>query len=193
MKMAIDYWQYLEPGKIYHFYNRAINKDLLFRTDKDYSLFLKKTKKYLAPYLHFYAYCLIPNHFHFLFEVMEIDDEMNHHLLKEKTKCANHLLNGNIELNSFLEDQFRRLFSSHALYFNKFYNRKGSLFQKRPKRIAIESIERLLYQICYIHHNPIHHHLRNDFHEWKYSSYNSFISEKPFLIERKKVVSFFWK
>lgn len=113
--MAIDYWQKLEEGGVYHLYNRSINRELLFREEKDYRLFLEKVVKYLWNYLEFYAYCLIPNHFHFLVSVKTKDREIELILENEKTKCAKLFLENKISINKFLEDQFRRLFSSHAI------------------------------------------------------------------------------
>lgn len=189
--MAIDYWQKLEEGGVYHLYNRSINRELLFREEKDYRLFLEKVVKYLWNYLEFYAYCLIPNHFHFLVSVKTKDREIELILENEKTKCAKLFLENKISINKFLEDQFRRLFSSHAMYYNLFYGRQGSLFQKRPKRVAVKTIEKQLRQICYIHHNPIHHFFVKEFDNWKYSSYKLFLTSDKSFINRKKVFQLF--
>jgi len=79
--MAIDYWQKLEEGCTYHIYNKAIDGNDLFRDDNDYVDFLIRYKKYCDPYFETYAYCLIPNHFHFLAKVKSVE-----HILKEATK-----------------------------------------------------------------------------------------------------------
>src|SRR5690606_24241638 len=71
--MATDYHSILIPGSIYHFYNKAVNNRKSFYEERDYRRFIKKFKKYFSPYLNVFAYCLIPNHFHFLVQVKEID------------------------------------------------------------------------------------------------------------------------
>lgn len=189
--MAFDYWQQLEERGVYHLYNRSVNKERLFKDSRDYAFFLKKIQKYLLPYLEVYAYCLIPNHFHFLIEVRVFDEQFRAQLSKEKTKTAKGFMGNEISVNSFLEDQFRRLFSSYALYFNHRYKRHGALFQKRLKRIAVKNDVKQLLLICYIHHNPIHHGIVRNYEDWKYSSYNAFLSEKPTNISKNRVLNWF--
>src|SRR5699024_1758495 len=116
------YHDHLEPGHFYHIYNHAIGSENLFRENKNYSFFLNKWEKYLLSYSDVWAYCLMPNHFHFLLEI------------KDKTFFPKR-----INENRFLENQFKRLFSSYTLSFNKVYERRGSLFQKSFKRVKIDS------------------------------------------------------
>ncbi len=54
-----------EEGKYYHIYNRGNNKQKIFFDDENYLFFLSKFKKYLIPNIDVFAYCLMPNHFHF--------------------------------------------------------------------------------------------------------------------------------
>jgi putative transposase len=57
--------EYVE-GSIFHFYNRTEKDKLLFKCDEDYLYFLKKFKANITRYpCEVYAYCLMPNHFHF--------------------------------------------------------------------------------------------------------------------------------
>ncbi len=58
-----------EPGNIYHIYNHGNAEDLIFREDKNYPFFLKRYQKYIQPVANTYAYCLLPNHFHFMVRV----------------------------------------------------------------------------------------------------------------------------
>ncbi|RLD54507.1 MAG: hypothetical protein DRJ05_14530, partial [Bacteroidetes bacterium] len=55
-----------KTGYIYHIYNRGNNKNKIFFSRDNYLFFLKKTRKELSDHLDFLAYCLMPNHFHFL-------------------------------------------------------------------------------------------------------------------------------
>lgn len=45
--------------------------------------------------------------------------------------------------------------TSYAKYFNKKYNRVGTLFQDRFKAVLIENDEQYQYLIEYIHKNPV--------------------------------------
>ncbi len=57
-------WQ---KGMYYHIYNRGVNKSTLFREPKNYLFAISKIKEYsLANHLAMIAYCLEPNHYHFL-------------------------------------------------------------------------------------------------------------------------------
>ena len=169
-----EYHAPFEHEGFYHVYNRGNNKENLFLEDKNYSFFLKRWEKYLFPYTDIWSYCLMPNHFHFLIKV------------KDKYSFPEEA-----DTNSFLENQFKRLFSSYTLSFNKVYDRTGSLFQKRFKRVRTTTQNYLLSLIHYIHHNPIHHKFANDFSGWKYSSYSAIIGEETTKIARNRVLNLF--
>ncbi len=190
--MAHNYWQKFEENEKYHVYNRSINKTVLFKNDSNFSFFLTKWKQLITPFFHHGAYCLMPDHFHFLIWLKPIDNKVLKQIQKQETLASQKYLNDQIDFNTFLEDQFKRLFSSYALTYNKLENRKGSLFQKRFKRIAIQDDNRLFYILAYIHHNPIHHGYASNFTDWKYSSFRSFLKEKSSsLISRNEVFSWF--
>lgn len=60
---------YLESGKYYHIYNHANGFENIFRKGENFSFFLEKYKFHLSAFFDTYAYCLMPNHFHFLVRV----------------------------------------------------------------------------------------------------------------------------
>ncbi len=189
--MKVDYWEKMEPEVIYHIYNRAVGKDNLFTDEANYAFFLKQWKSYL-PYLDVFAFCLMPNHFHFLAKVKPISDELTDHVRAQRTVKSQQFLNEEITYATYLEDQFKRLFSSYALAFNKQQDRHGSLFQKRFKRLSVKDEYKLHYLLAYIHHNPIHHHFCQDFRQWKYSSWMAYQNLKqPSQVNREEVLSWF--
>jgi len=188
--MQFNYWQKLESGCTYHIYNRAVEPLDLFRSDSDYMLFLKLLKKYLVPYVDILAYCLMPNHFHLLGKIKSVDASSSS-LKNEKTNAAKKILAGEIELDDFLSDQFRRMFSSYALQYNKQYQRQGSLFAPKVKRVGIIEDEKLIYLVTYIHRNPIHHKFTTTYHEWRFSSYVAYLSSKPTLVAKAIVLTYF--
>ncbi len=189
--MKVNYWEKLEPNVIYHIYNRAIGKDNLFVEHENYHFFLGQWKKYL-PYLDVFAFCLMPNHFHFLAKVKPLSDTLVNHVKAQKTVKSEGFLKAEIPYAEYLEDQFKRLLSSYALAFNKQQNRHGSLFQKRFKRISILDEYRLHYLLTYIHHNPIHHRFCRTYGEWKFSSWMAYQNlSQPSLLNRQEVLSWF--
>jgi len=166
----------LSSGGLYHVFNRGITDQSTFIDAKDYSRardsltfyrslrppgrfshflrlpdskkheyleLLGKTKGQLVDLV---AYCLMPNHFHFL--VKQILD------------------NG---ISTFT-GQFT---NSYTRYFNTRRHRIGPLFQGRFKAVHIESDEQLVHVSRYIHLNPYSSgivHAVSDLKTYPYSS-----------------------
>ena len=54
-------------GEYYHIFNRGVGRDAIYRDEVDYVEFLRRLKQNAGRYeIRVIAYCLIPNHFHFL-------------------------------------------------------------------------------------------------------------------------------
>ncbi|MDB5227104.1 MAG: hypothetical protein JWN78_1297 [Bacteroidota bacterium] len=62
------------PGEFYHLFNRGNNREIIFYTDENYHYFLRQFDKYLTGFIDIYAYCLLPNHFHFLIKIKEEEE-----------------------------------------------------------------------------------------------------------------------
>ena len=169
----------LQFGKFYHIFNKANGTDKLFVADSDYVFFLKKLKRFLLPWINVWAYCLIPNHFHLLISVKE-PEEIS-------------ILFKNIKVPDIygLSKAFSNFFNSYTKSYNKVHNRKGKLFLLPYKRKLIIDNSYLSYLICYIHRNPIHHGLTDNYTTWKYSSFNAVLSNKQTNIDRENVLSLF--
>jgi len=163
-----------EPSHIYHLYNRGNNKENIFKTIGNYSYFLLLVKKYLIPICDIYSYCLLPNHFHFIIKIKDINE------LPENIKTG----------TSKIHQPFSNLFNAYTKAINKEHNRTGSLFQEHLKRIKINNEEYLRNLIVYVNTNPTHHSNSN-YENYKYSSYKSLLSEKPTLLKRIKVLDLF--
>jgi len=87
--------------------------------------------------------------------------------------------------------QFSHLFNAYAKYFNLKNNRTGSLLEKNFKRKPIYSDEYFKYMVYYIHHNPVHHEFKKNLGEYKWTSYNDYISENKSFIKDKEVVELY--
>ncbi|MNK08675.1 hypothetical protein D3C87_266180 [compost metagenome] len=98
MAKETHYYTKFESGRFYHVYNRTIDKKKMFVNHGNYLYFLKKFSTYLDDLIEVYAYCLLDNHFHFLIRIKE---------------------NENLDLHNIVSKQFRLLFQSYALAFNK--------------------------------------------------------------------------
>ncbi|MCY7423043.1 MAG: transposase [Chitinophagaceae bacterium] len=164
----------MEAGKMYHIYNRGINKGKIFFTEANYYFFLQQFSKYLGNLLEVYSYCLLPNHFHLLIRINEVIS------FNEPSKLTK------------LQKSFRDFFISYSKAINKQENRCGALLQQKYKRKEINSDEYCTTMILYIHNNPVQAGLCNHPSEWKFSSYNSIAQNNPKTrICKDKVLSWF--
>lgn len=207
----------MESDKFYHLFNRTNNKELLFKEEENYFFFLDRVKIYIIPIADIYAYCLLPNHFHFVLKVKEekvlkIFFKKKIEKLLSKPSGGGKPLEGyrlsedfkskkkkdlqgfqNLEglMSKLVIQQFSNFFNSYTKSINKTYHRKGSLFTPRFKRKAINSEEYLKQVIQYVHLNPNYHDLGIDFKYYKHSSYKAILSQKPTILKRAEVLELF--
>ncbi len=139
----------LAVGEYYHIYNRGNNKQKIFFDISDYIRFqellyavnttksitlrlIDKDERFLfdrgEQIVAIGAYCLMPNHFHILITPL--------------------IENG---IQMFMQ----KLSTGYSMYFNKRYERTGSLFEGRFKSEHADNDEYLKYLFSYIHLNPI--------------------------------------
>lgn len=169
-------------GGYYHIYNRGVEKRNIFLDDRDYKTFLYFLKQYLSqPELEFkkfkrrslaeeiklLAYCLMPNHFHLL-------------LRQESERGITKLM--------------RAICTNYAMYFNKRYNREGSLFQGIYKAVLIKNDDYLLHLSRYIHLNPFDLEKRdfNKLIDYPYSSYGDYLGQrKTNWLDTEEILNYF--
>lgn len=139
------------PGEFYHIYNRGTDKRPIFLDESDYQrfqtlLYLANTNKAISlkdiyrnnsnPFdieienklVAIGAYCLMPNHFHILITPLS-----------------------EVGLSVFMQ----KISTAYSMYFNKKYERTGSLFQGKFKSQHASEDPYLKYLFSYIHLNPI--------------------------------------
>lgn len=179
---------------VYHIYNRTNNQEKLFLSDENRHFFLRKYYTYLSHYLDTFCWCLLPNHFHLLARVktsLAIKEYLETKKYTDRSLSENRFLNNKIAISELIENSFKRFFQSYSLSFNAMYNRKGNLFYKPFKRVEVNKASHLTQAIVYIHANPLKHQITNDFTSYKWSSWQSLISEKPTLLLREEVIDWF--
>lgn len=153
--------QFVENG-YYHLYNRGVEKRNIFLDQQDYFVFLSYLKKYLDPTegsdphqlsqeVDLICFCLMPNHFHLM--------------VKQYTKDG-------------ITKLIRAVSTSYVMYFNKKYNRIGTLFQGKYKAAIILNDLYLLHLSRYIHLNPSK---GSDPLTYKYSSYGYYLGKQTAL------------
>ena len=89
----MEKFEHLEYGKIYHIYNRGINKGDVFFETKNYEYFMNLYAKHIDPVSDTYAWCLMKNHFHFLVRIKDETAKTPHqsfsNLFNAYTKAIN--------------------------------------------------------------------------------------------------------
>lgn len=180
----------LISNTVYHIYNHANGDEDLFRTKENYFYFLDRYRHYIQPIAKTFAYCLMPNHFHFLIRIHSENELID--FLIEKKRLSNEDLGGLEELIRRLpSQQFSNLFNGYTKAINKAFKRKGSLFQPNLKRKAVEDDRYFTTLIRYIHLNPVLHGFTDDANRWNFSSLSAYNSEKPSYLARKTVFDWF--
>ncbi len=186
-----DYWHPFYQNCFYHIYNRSNNKETIFLNEDNYTFFLGRWDKYFASFFDTYTYALIPNHFHFLIKVKSVDELFLKAVGRLKTVASRKFRDGAIPLDEFIEDQVKNFCLSYAKAFNEQNGRKGSVFQKRFKRVQIKAEHHLQYMVVYHHHNPIHHKITKEYPEWRFTSYKAILSRMPTRLCRQEVLALF--
>lgn len=183
-----NYYAPMLPDVAYHVYNRAnSNRDLLFTESRNYDFFLQKYAAHLAPALHTYVYCLLPNHFHLLVKVKPEKDIRAY--LTQHEKWYDWLEK---PIATVVSEMFRRFFISYAKAFNLQQKRRGSLFEKDFKRLPVNDNDAYFTALVYyIHSNPAHHKIRTDFENYPWSSYRRILDPRKTLLQKEFVLEWF--
>lgn len=180
----------LLPGSYYHIYNHANGSENLFQNSSNYYFFLGKYQLYILPVADTLAYCLMPNHFHFLVKIKTESE-----ILKSMTgRIALKIKTGDYDqrlISLYISKQFAKLFSSYTQSYNKLNERMGSMFIKNFKRKCANEENYRRELILYIHMNPVKSGLASHPSEWVYSSYNDLQSENISFLSRSEVVDLF--
>lgn len=169
-----DLFPPLVPGVFYHIYNRGNNDENLFREQRNYAYFLQLYARHVEPVAETYAYCLLKNHFHLLVRVRGEEEVVSG---EGKPFRPSH--------------NFGNLFNAYTKTVNKTYGRRGSLFQRRFKRVAVQDDAYLRRLIFYIHANPRKHGLVDDFRNWPWSSYPALTGKGKTRLAREAVLALF--
>ena len=148
-----------EKGYLYHIYNQGNNKQKIFYNRENYLFFLRKINDYILPYADVLAWCLMPNHFHLMVLVNEIEliqgftqskalasneveyksKELNHQMTINRSKRSHQM---NIKIRTF-NTSIAIMLRSFTRAINKQENRTGSLYKPHTKAECINCFKGL--------------------------------------------------
>lgn len=185
-------------GEIYHVFNRSIAHQQIFSNQKEFHrilelipfysyhrpplrfshfnrlpqeqrvTFTNTLKKNQKKQIQILAFCIMPNHLHFLLKEVE---------------------------NHGIATFMRNIQNSYAKYFNTKNKRTGALFQSMFKAVRIETDEQLLHVARYIHLNPLTSyiiHQTNNLSNYLWSSYSDYISSRQSdTVSTAQILGFF--
>jgi putative transposase len=150
---------HFEKDEIYHIYNRS-NEQVFFEV-RNYLFFLDKVRKLIFPICDILAWCLMPNHFHF----MVVANQKSVELTNETHRPVLQVLAKNIGTT----------LSSYTKAINKANHRRGSLFSHNTKAKKINSEDdHLANCFYYIHQNPMNARLVKKLEDWEFSSFKDY-------------------
>lgn len=186
----------IKAEQIYHVFNRSVAKQPIFLTRRDYERAIEVLSfyRYKKPPLRFsffkrleqktridfitnletngeklveiLAYCIMPNHVHFLLKPFEDQS-----------------------ISAFM----RNFQHSYSKYFNIKNQRTGSLFQSMFRAVRIESDEQLLHVSRYIHLNPVSSFIINidSLTDFAWSSFKDYINLDDSLTTTNIILGYF--
>jgi len=143
-------YQEFQAGEYYHIYHRGGDRQKIFFEEENYLYFLRLLKKYREKFaMNVVAYCLMPNHFHFMLQPQQHDN-----------------------LSQFMG----RLQQSYVMAINKRYERSGPLFFERFQHVHVHSARYQILLCRYIHINPKKDALVSDLRQRPFSNYLEFVA-----------------
>jgi putative transposase len=175
------------PNNIYHVYNQGNNRQKIFFHRNDYLAFLNLYKKLLFPNLSTIAWCLMPNHFHFMVQADE--------------RCITKIKQGGIFIDP-VTNGIRKLLSGYSRIFNTRYQRSGSLFRQKTKAKCLSDIRAMpenipgladYYRNCfhYIHQNPLVANLVTRLENWEFSSFIDYAGLRDGTLCKKELAALY--
>jgi putative transposase len=161
----VSFTMHLADGNIYHVYNRGNFKQVLFTSAEEYIYFLLLVNKYIVQNCDVLAWCLMPNHFHFL--------------IHANSSTVNPAVNMPLPMQQF-SFALKLLLSSYTKAVNKKYGRTGNLFQQKTKAKNLSEGGFLYPETAfhYIHQNPFKANLVTQMQDWEYSSYKDYSGQR---------------
>jgi putative transposase len=127
-------------------------------------------KKHINPVADTLCYCLMPNHFHFIVYIKEV-------------QC--------LPSKKHFSQPFANFFNCYAKSYNIMYNRHGNLFTQNFKRKLIDDEKYLIYLLAYIHLNPVKDGYTNHIQNWKFSSIHEYLTTKKSWLRKDKIMQNF--
>lgn len=135
----------LLSDRIFHIYNQGNNRQPIFFQERNYLFFLKKMNSHVLPYADFLAWCLMPNHFHWMVYIRETEisapggeEKQTNKMLKIKNDGIHEVEKKvRISNSTTLNQSIGTLLASYTRAVNLQEGFTGSLFRKKTNAICL--------------------------------------------------------
>ena len=147
----------LSDTGLYHVIFRGLNRQNIFEEKEDYQKLkeiIKKVKE--EKKFELYAYCMMTNHVHLFLKEENLGD---------------------------IKKIMHKILTTYVVWYNRKYQRSGSLIGNRYKSEPIEDENYYFELIRYIHQNPVKAGLIQTVNDYKWSSYNEYIKQSEDLVD----------
>ncbi len=194
----------LLPDKTYLLSATSSDANLFFSNDQDYLLFLKLYKENLNSILSTLSFCLLPNELHLVIKINAEQDLFNFYKQNDFFPDENESLESIKKLNQSLAAQNFNVFDKHTQklftnFLNSFVaeskNQKQLSFNKITKlgfsKVELNNDDEIVSTITNLHLLPTKYKYCSQISDWKFSSYQAILSDKPSSIDRDSVINLF--
>lgn len=152
------------PNTIHHVIQRGNNRNYIYEDTQDKREFLSILSTAITTYdAVLLQYVLMDNHYHLLIRL------------------------GDQPLSSIIWYLNR----SYSLYYNKRYNRIGTIYGGRYKSYIVPSSQKFFSTVRYIVRNPVKAGLSTTPAEYRWSGHASVLDKEPSIINRSALLAYF--
>lgn len=145
---------------VYHIIQRGNNKAFIFENAADKLYFMKivETVQQNHPFTMLY-YVLMDNHYHMMIEMEDVS--------------ISHIM--------------QIIHHKYSIYFNRKYNRTGTIFDATFKSTEVYGQRYLRKLILYIANNPVHAKIVDDINRYKWCAHSEIINNKSYILSRERL------
>ena len=151
-------------GNIYHIVQRGNNHAYIFNDQLDKTMLMEKIRETLERYsCIFLYYSLMDNHYHLVFEMMQTD----------------------------LSKIMHRINLSYSKYYNKKYNRCGTIFGQRYAAYQVKGGSHFHALLLYIAYNPVKANMVRHPAHYQWCAHLDIVSKRQSIVDKKYLLSRF--
>ena len=199
-----------QQGYLYHIYNQGNNRQKIFFKRENYLFFLKKIEDHILPNADILAWCLMPNHFHLMVLVREVELGSGSATLSRTPTPHTPTPNRATNITSTLNKSLGIMLASYTRALQKQENFTGSLFRQKTKAECVNCFKGLTPSLIvkdgitqnnritpesqypqvlfnYIHQNPVKAGLVNNDVDWEFSSARDYANLRNGKLINKQV------